>query len=190
MAVSHQDSKISRLLDSSGLAGYGAWWILLEIIAGEMGKEDQKCSAEHSLTQWSRFLRCHPNQAKSYLKSMQSAGLVDIEIIQSRYRVSVSNLLKYRDEHSRKSGHAPESVRTNSSQIRSDHNKINHIRTDQNTGDSDCSSSSMNRDQDPVQPISSVLPPPGSGVGAAEEKANTNGWKDSTRLLPKRRVVT
>lgn len=128
MAVSHQDSKISRLLDSSGLAGYGGWWILLEIIAGEMGKQDQKCSAEHSLAQWSRFLRCHPNQAKSYLKSMQSAGLVDLEIFESRYRVSVPNLLKYRDEYARKSGHTPESVRTKSVQIRTA-----QIRTNQNT---------------------------------------------------------
>jgi hypothetical protein len=118
MAVSHQDSKISRLLDSSGLAGYGAWWIVLEIIAGEMGKEDRKCSADHSLTRWSRFLGCHHNKAKSYLRSMQSAGLVDLEIIEDRYRVSVHNLLKYRDEYARKSGHAPESVRTHSAQIR------------------------------------------------------------------------
>jgi len=128
MTVSHQDSKISRLLDSSGLAGYGAWWLVLEIIAGEMGKDDRKCWADHSLTRWSRFLDCHPNKVKSYLGSMQSAGLVDLEIVDDRYRVSVPNLLKYRDEYARKSGHAPESVRTNSSHIRTDQN-----RTDQNT---------------------------------------------------------
>ena len=124
ITVSHQDSKISRFLDSSGLAGYGAWWLVLELIAGEMGKEDRKCSAEHSLTQWSRFLRCHSNWVKSYLGSMQSAGLVELQIVDDRYRVSVPNLLKYRDEYSRKSGHGPESVRTNSSQIRTDQNRI------------------------------------------------------------------
>ncbi len=115
MTASHLDEKLSRLLDSSGLAGYGAWWLVLEIIAGEMGKDDPRCSVEHSLTRWSRLLDSHPNQVKKYLGSMQGAGLVDLECIERRYRVSVPNLLKYRDEYSKKSGHTPKSRRTNSS---------------------------------------------------------------------------
>lgn len=130
MTVSHEDSKISRLLDLSGLAGYGAWWLILEIVAGEMGKDDLKCSAEHSLTRWSHLMYCHPNQVKSYLGSMQSAGLVEIECIEDRYRVSVPNLLKYRDEYSRKSGHAPESVRSNSPHLRTAHNSSKHLRSE------------------------------------------------------------
>ena len=101
MTVAHSNEKISRLLELCGLAGLGAWWFLLELIAGAMGKEDQKCWAEHSLARWAKLMDIHPNQAKKYLKCMQSAGLIGLEIIEGRYRVIVPNLLKYRDEYSK-----------------------------------------------------------------------------------------
>lgn len=124
MTIAHSNEKISRLLESSGLAGFGAYWYTLEIVAGDMGKADLKCSAEHSLARWGKLMDIHPNQAKKYLKCMQSAGLIDLEIIEGRYRVIVPNLLKYRDEYSKKSGHAPESIPTDSSSEQSRPNQL------------------------------------------------------------------
>lgn len=63
-----------------------------------------KCSATYSLTHWSRLLYSHHNKVSKYLGKLGVIGIVTVESIESKIRVTIPNLLKYRDEYSRKSG--------------------------------------------------------------------------------------
>lgn len=110
LTAAHYDEKLSELLAEGGLEAYGFWWLLLEIVAGQMTKDDQKCSVSYPLSQWSRLLYCHHNKVGKYMGKLGVMGIVRVEYESSKIRVTIPNLLKYRDEYSKKSGQNPESV--------------------------------------------------------------------------------
>ena len=109
-----RDEKISKLLEEAGLEGYGFWWRLLEVIAEQMTPGSAKCAVTYSLSKWSRELGCHHHTVGKYLATLEVAGLVTVNKGESTITVTITNLLKYRDEYSRKSGQSPDSVRTKS----------------------------------------------------------------------------
>jgi len=110
MADSADDEKLAELLAECGLEGYGFWWRLLEVIAAQMAKNDDKCSVAYPLSQWSRLLYSHHNRVGKYLGKLEVIGIVKVEYELSKVRVIVPNLLKYRDEYSKKSRQKPENV--------------------------------------------------------------------------------
>jgi len=132
MAQSGNDEKLSEMISTFGLEGYGFWWRLLEIIAEQMDESD-KCDATHSLIQWSRLLYCHHHKTSkmfAYIAEVELAYLFVDELTrvvtplvttplthrlpppskqgvtqkngQSKIRVMIPNLLKYRDEYTKK----------------------------------------------------------------------------------------
>lgn len=110
MSCSSNDEKLSELIAEFGLEGYGFWWILLEIVASQMSKDDSKCSVSYPLSQWSRLCYCHHNKVSKYLGKLGVMGIVTVEYESSKVRVTIPNLLKYRDEYSKKSRQTTESV--------------------------------------------------------------------------------
>jgi hypothetical protein len=94
--------------------------MVMEMIAEGMGKADQDCELSLSLRRWSITIGIHRNKVLSYMSKLESTGLATLKHEGSEIRVKVPNLAKWRDEYTKKSGHSPESVRTNSPQIRSD----------------------------------------------------------------------
>lgn len=108
MTASHTDEKLCAVLDELGLEGYGFWWMLVEIVAGQINPKESKCSVTYSLPQWSRHLYCHHNKVSKYLGNLHSNGLVTAETVEGKVRVTIPNLLKYRDEYTRKSGQSPD----------------------------------------------------------------------------------
>ena len=108
LSHSNSDEKLAELLSECGLEGYGFWWLLMEVVAAQC--VDEKCSAAYSLPQWSRLLYSHHNRVSKYLGKLEVMGVVTLEYVESRIRVTIPNLLKYRDEYSRKSGLNQESV--------------------------------------------------------------------------------
>lgn len=105
---SHTDEKLADLLSDCGLEGYGFWWLLMEVVAEQC--TDDKCYATYSLPHWSRLLYSHHNRVSKYLGKLEVIGIVTVEYIKSKIRVTIPNLLKYRDEYSRKSGQRPDNV--------------------------------------------------------------------------------
>jgi hypothetical protein len=104
LTAAHRDERLAAFLDEYGLEGYGFWWLLLEVV-GHAVKGDQ-CEVTYSLPQWSRLLYSHHHRVSKYMGSLHRSGLVIAENVDGKWRVSVPNLLKYRDEYARKSGQA------------------------------------------------------------------------------------
>ena len=115
MAHSHTDERLSSFIDESGLEGYGFWWLLLEIVAAQMDSSD-KCEVTYSLPHWSRLLYSHHHKVSNLLGKLEVTGLIATSKSEGKITVTIPNLLKYRDEYSKKSGQTPsknrESVRS------------------------------------------------------------------------------
>lgn len=107
------DEKIADLIDRCGIEGYGYYWRVLEVIADQMDKTD-KCEVVYSMSQWGRLLYSHPNKVRHVVDVMGDIGLIRSTRDGDKLRVTSPNLLKYRDEYSKKSGHSPDKLRTNS----------------------------------------------------------------------------
>jgi len=106
ISVARRDEKIAAYLDDCKrpLEAYGFWWSLVEIIAEKLDPKTRKCSVTYSLTRWSRELYCHHHSVGNYMGKLESNGLVTIVREDSKITVTVSNLLKYLDEYTNKSG--------------------------------------------------------------------------------------
>lgn len=108
LTQSHTDEKLAELVSDCGLEGYGFWWMLMEIVASQC--VDEKCHVTYSLPQWSRLLYCHHHKVSKYLGKLGVTGIVRVEYLEGKIRVTIPNLLKYRDEYTRKSGHSQEVI--------------------------------------------------------------------------------
>ena len=115
MTRSRIDERLSALIDNAGIEGYGFWWLLVEVIAEQMDESD-KCSVTYSLPQWSRLLYSHHHKVSNLLGKLEVTGLIQVEKTLGKIEVKIPNLLKYRDEYSKKSGQRkdknPERVRS------------------------------------------------------------------------------
>lgn len=103
MTASHTDEKLCAVLDELGLEGYGFWWMLVEVVAGQINPKESKCSVTYSLPQWSRHLYCHHNKVGKYLGNLQGNGLVTVETVEGKVRVTIPNLQSYIREENRPS---------------------------------------------------------------------------------------
>lgn len=114
IAVASNDEIMSELMDEFGAEGYGIWWIILEKIAQTMDKSNC-CSARFSLKVWSTSCRVSPKKFQKLVKFLENKKVFSLKFDENYIEVECSNLLKYRDEYSKKktesSGQTPESVR-------------------------------------------------------------------------------
>lgn len=121
---------VVRFLDAAGLEGYGFLCMLLELIGENMSAVDQRCELCLSLRRWSIALGIHRNKVLKYAGMLGGTGLATITREGSDLRVRMPILAEWRDEYSKKSGHAPESVRSSSAHIRPGQSKsYQRIRT-------------------------------------------------------------
>ena len=110
-----RDEKIARLMAAGGkdaMAAYGLYWMVQEIIADQMEGPEPACSVCYPVSVWSQLLVTRGSLVFSTLSTLAVTGLVTVTREGDDIRVTNRKLLKYRDEYSRKSGHAPENVRT------------------------------------------------------------------------------
>lgn len=122
MTATRRDEKVSAYLDAAKnpIEAYGFWWMVLEIVAEQMEPGSEKCSVTYSLPHWSRLLYSHHHKVTSLLGNLEGNGLVTLQYGSSNgvqlVTVTIPNLLKYRDEYSRKSGQnygaTPDTLRT------------------------------------------------------------------------------
>lgn len=113
MTATTDDEKIARLLGDGGEAGrarYGTYWMINEIIAAQMDGTEPSCSVSYPVSVWSRRLVSRPSLVWSLLSKLAVTGVVTVEWDGSDIRVTNRNLLKYRDEYARKSGHSPDKL--------------------------------------------------------------------------------
>ena len=116
MTCSARDPKMAQLIAKHGAAGYGMYWMLLEAIAeqvDERGITDLTFPAKH----WAKILGTYQGKhASIFLQSLADLSLISLTIDGDLLRVDMPNILKYRDEWSKKksrnSGATPEQLRS------------------------------------------------------------------------------
>jgi hypothetical protein len=118
MTATKDDEKIVELLAIGGLEAYGFYWAVIELIARQMEKESDKCSVTYPLPYLSRQLYCHHNKVTNLLSKLQVTGLMEVNKIEVdgrvNFKITCSNLLKYRDEYSKRKDKTTDNIPTKS----------------------------------------------------------------------------
>ncbi|MDT8419362.1 MAG: hypothetical protein RQ754_02935 [Desulfuromonadales bacterium] len=111
IATTHQAEDGAAIIDTMGAEGYGVWWIILEVIASQMDSTD-KCSANYSAKKWGSFCGFSAKRFQKFAEKLAEFSSISVKETGEFLEIECPNLLKYRDEYSKKSGQAPEKVRT------------------------------------------------------------------------------
>jgi hypothetical protein len=108
---SHNDEKLEEIMHQFGLEGYGFWWLLLELVGAEMDTSD-KCELSYPLKAWARKLHCTPRKTTMFFSVFSEKTLILMEYDNINFigklKIKIPNLLKFRDEYSKKSGVTPD----------------------------------------------------------------------------------
>lgn len=105
MTAAHLDGEMDRILEECGAEAYGIYWLVLEDIGTAMEPGRMDPAAVHSDAKWAQIARVHPRVWRSS-KDQLGRKLLNISPTgDNRVMISVPNILKYKDEYSRKSGH-------------------------------------------------------------------------------------
>jgi hypothetical protein len=113
MTATWDDERVARLVDKGGMEGlsmYGLYWRVQEILAAQMEGKDPSCSVRYTVTRWSLLLSLRGSLVFSALSRLGLTGLVTVERDGDEILVTNRNLLKYRDEYSKKSRQSPDNV--------------------------------------------------------------------------------
>ena len=110
---SHNDEKLAEILYQLGLEGYGFWWLMLELVASEMDASD-RCELSYPLKVWARRLHCTPRKTSAFFEMFSEKILILMEYDDTngvgKLKIKIPNLLKFRDEYSKKSGVTPDKL--------------------------------------------------------------------------------
>lgn len=107
MSNASDDEFLAEVEEIFGLEGYARWWKLLEAIAEQMDGTS-KCGVSYSWTKWQAILKGKRNKLETFLKHCQNKQKIILEENGNILKITCRNLLKMRDEYSRKSGQAPD----------------------------------------------------------------------------------
>lgn len=131
MTSSYDDQKIAAVLDELGMEGYGFWWRILEVVARQLD-ENSEPACEYSAKKWGEFFGFSAKKFEKFVRIFQKNGIFLVEfpenpekfsqnngkISKNTIRITIPNLLKYRDEYTerkaKKSGHNRNNIGTNS----------------------------------------------------------------------------
>lgn len=119
LSQASEDEKLSEILELHGTDGYGMYWLILEKIAFLMERGSDRTKARYSVKKWAKFCGKSPKVFRKFLKTFQELSLFSVEICQKNSDfliIDCPNLLKYRDEYTKKSGQSPDNVPSDSGQ--------------------------------------------------------------------------
>jgi hypothetical protein len=123
MTDSADDEKLAALIGTHGLEGYGLWWLMVEVVAKQVPKDSTKCEVSYPLSYWLRLTGIyHHKKFKMFIKSMDDLSLISAQCsdnvctisalsMKDVLTISMPNILKFRDEYTRKSGVSHDIVR-------------------------------------------------------------------------------
>lgn len=124
LCLAHKDEQLGPFLEDHGLEGYGFWWLLLEQIGAPVEKNSAP-SLVHSEVKWAQNLYTSVRTFRKFRDSLVLRRLILCELVDDnqskRLKITVPNLLKYRDEYQKKSGQTPDKLR-----------RVSEHRTEQN----------------------------------------------------------
>lgn len=91
---------IEYLIEKEGMAGYGRWNRLLEIVAFKMD-ESNKCSVEYPISKWCSLLKLKKKKLISFLELTHNQLKTKVTNSENIIRIEIPNLLKKRDNYTR-----------------------------------------------------------------------------------------
>lgn len=106
LALAHEDEAMIELISICGVEAYGVWWIILEKIAHHMDKTD-RCELTQPTKRWASNCGVSVKKLTKILEILRKSGKISVEIQGNFCRIECRNMLKFRDEYSKKSGHCP-----------------------------------------------------------------------------------
>ena len=112
LADARNDEIISEMIEIFGPEAYGVWWIILELIASQMDKTD-KCSVKYSIKKWAENCSTPPKKFQKMSEFLQNHGKINMYCDKNSVdflTIECRNLLKYRDEYSKKSRQCKDDV--------------------------------------------------------------------------------
>lgn len=114
MTSSWEDQKLSAAIDELGLEGYGFWWRMLEIIAKQLD-EGGTTNCSYSSRKWGEFFGISAKKFEKFAGIFKKFEIFQVNFSEKYIEVNIPNLLKYKDEWTRKkaknSGVTPEKLR-------------------------------------------------------------------------------
>lgn len=122
---------VAFIIDHGGLEAYGAFCMTCEGVAEQMGKADIECKQTLSTRRWALFLGVSRPKFQKILKIFHESQLCTVSQVNDadeNVTIAIPMLAKLRDEYSRKSGQAPDSIRTMSPP--SEKSRSEHKRSD------------------------------------------------------------
>lgn len=161
LSCAGEDSKVQSVRDEFGLAGYGAYFLILEKIAAQIRKESGSTSMSLALRKWAQHLDMSRSWTLNIIKWCDEVGLWSARVDGDIITIDVPNLLKYADEYSKKVG------------IKSRHSPDRHLEIVPNPG-----SKEVRKDK---RSTASRLSP--SGADAPEPQSEPESEEDRERGL-------
>ena len=101
ICTSYHDENLSLMTDELGMEGYGFWWRTLEVVAEKMDETDNY-SCTFSAKKWGNFYGFSAKKFEKFARIFEKFGLLSVEILENSITISIPNLLKYKDEWSRR----------------------------------------------------------------------------------------
>ena len=94
---------VDCLMQEFGMAGYGRWNRLLEIVAFKMD-ETSRCHVEYSYSKWRNLLGLNKKKLNHFLTILEDKLNLNITINGQFVKIEIPNLLKKRDNYTRNVG--------------------------------------------------------------------------------------
>lgn len=111
LTMAHADKALAAILEEFGAEGYGVYWLMIEDIAAPMEAGKMEPIGIHSVVKWSQICNCSARRWRSIVTRMAEKTLIVVQSIDDRIQIEVPNIVKYKDEYSKKSGQTTEQER-------------------------------------------------------------------------------
>ena len=109
LSKSRKDEKLSAVLEDMGAEGYGVFWLIIECISEVMENGRMEPQLTYSGLQWSHELHISVRKFHSISQRLAKDRLIVLISSSDRFKIYVPNIVKYKDEYSKKSGGCPDS---------------------------------------------------------------------------------
>lgn len=95
---------MARLVSELGLEGYGFYWLILETVAGRIEAGSNCTQVTYPVAFWRKITGLSPKKLRNFAEICSKIGILSAEFSENSLTINMPNILKYRDEWSRKVG--------------------------------------------------------------------------------------
>jgi len=104
-----ESEKLKDVIAEFGFEGYGWYWRIMEIVAFKMD-ETSRCHYEQTVSEWCTNLKVKQKKLSLFLELIHNQFNIKLVYYDKKLRIEIPNLLKKRDEYTKKSGHKSDTL--------------------------------------------------------------------------------